>query len=492
MSPLLLILSIAFAGTPPADVPEENEEVLEEEETEVGPDRSAPPAVIPAIPLELGDAEVHQISDAVTVRLVTLPGVRKVEVSITARRGTIDVDGTPSIPGSATGELMDIATGERDAEDIEVLSAVHDLSVWSSSTSTHTQSVHMDVPRMHLDVGFGLLSDTIREPAFPGKDTKRYQREDAFYYTAIAPADLGSVASSARRFSWYEAEHPFGTRLDLQQLKDVKPKNLQARHAEIWATAPIEVLVVGDVGWADVEAPLTAMLGDLGTAGERLYSPVHEPKIETRVLAVNMPGSEQAAIRARLAGPRFDHADRDIAAMVDFALGGHFLSRLNRNLREEKGFTYGSGSNLSSGRASGTWDIGLDVEAANVVEAIKEIEIELIRLAEGGVEQAEIESAVGERIQSWNRTRLTASTGLRSYDGLWNREESAADSRARLLGLREISLEDTQRVASEWLGSDAPRLWVIVGDQATLEGPLKELGLPVEWIEPQDAILGSF
>ncbi|MCO4748052.1 MAG: insulinase family protein [Proteobacteria bacterium] len=493
MTSLLLVLSAALAQDVPADSVEETPaDATSEEEVAPGPDRSKPPEVIPATPLELADPEVHKISDAVEVRLVNLPGVRKVEIAITSRRGTLDIDGWPSSAGRAMGELMDIATLTRDPQDIEVLSTIHDLAVYSSTTSTHEQAVYLEAPRTDLEVGLDLLSDTVREPAYPGKEAKRYRKEDAFYWLAIAPSDMGSLASNARRFSWYDAEHPFGARRELTELKDVKPKGLLDRHSRLWAEGPIDVMVVGDVTWADVEAPLTAMLADLGTPGERLHAPVHEGIDASKIVAVNLAGSEQASIRARLAGPRFDHADRDIAALVDFALGGHFLSRLNRNLREDKGYTYGSGSNLSSGRSSGTWDIGVDVKAENVVSAIGEIEIEIAKLVESGVEASEVESAVGERIQGWNRTRLTASTGFNRYQGLWDDEETPTESRERLLAIREVPVAETQRVAAEWLGADAPRLWVVVGDKDALEGPLAEIGLPVEWIEPSEAVLGSF
>jgi len=61
-----------------------------------------------------------------------------------------------------------------------------------------------------------------------------------------------------------------------------------------------------------------------------------------------------------------------------------------------------------------------------------------------------------------------------------------------LAGLRDITIADTQRVASEWLGEKAVRQWVIVGDRAQLESTLAESGLAVTWITPGEAVMGAF
>ncbi|TNE85681.1 MAG: insulinase family protein [Deltaproteobacteria bacterium] len=491
---MITLLSLSFAlAQEPAEATAEATPAEETTEAEAptGPDRSQRPAVELAEPLELAEPEVHAIGDAVTVHLVPLEGVRKVEIAVMTWRGTLDVDGWPTWPGRAAGELMDVATDSRDPEAIELLSAMHDLSVFSTSTGVHDQSLYMEVPRVDLEVGLDLLADTLRNPAYPGKETKRYRRESAFYWQYIAASDLGTLASQARSYAWFPEDHPYGARRDLAELKLIKPSELSERNDKVWHAGPIDVLVVGDVTWADVEAPLTAMLGDLGAPGERKYAPSYDGLTESRIVAVDMPG-EQAALRLRMAGPRFDHADRDTAKLVDFALGGHFLSRLNSNLREDKGFTYGSGSRLSSGRSAGIWDIGVDVKVENVAAAMTEIENELAKLAESGVTEGEIGAAVRERVQGWNRTRLTASTGSNLYSGLLDDEETAAEARERLASLSEIPIAETQRVAAEWLGTDAARLWVVVGDRAQLEGPLAEKGIAVEWITPEEAVLGGF
>lgn len=486
----LLTLSLALAQEAPTSPPEDSAD-SPAEEVPAGPDRSAPPEVTAAIPLELPEPEVHDLGNGITVHLVTLENVRRVEVSINAWRGTLDLGETATWSGQAMGELMDVATATRDAEAIELLSAMHDVSVWSSGTSLHQQGLYLDAPRPELEVGLELLADVLRSPRYPGKELARYRKESGFYWSLVAPTNLGTVASSARAAAWYPADHPYGKRRDLDELAAVKPKTLASMGELLWTSAPMDILVVGDVTWADVEAPLTGMLEGLGAPGERRYAPIFDGATSSKIVAVDFPG-EQAAVRLRMAGPRFDHADKNVARLVDYALGGHFLSRLNRNLREDKGFTYGSGSAMRPGRSSGVWDVSVDVKAENVTAAMTEIERELATLVEGGVEPGEITSAVRESVQSWNRTRLTASTGDRTYGGLIDEEMTAAEARSELQAMAEITVEETQRVAGEWLGAEAPRVWIVVGDRTSLEGPLGEMGLPIEWITPDDAVFGRF
>ncbi len=453
------------------------------------PDRSAPPVVVPAELLPLDEAEQHTLGAGVRVWLAPVPKARKVEIRVTFQRGSMDIDGFASEAADVTGWVQDLATAELDAAALAVRKDVLDVQLWTS-WSNHDATASLRVPRESLAEGLDLLRQVVREPAYPKREIKRYAAETERYVTWDGPASLGAVTGYALSYGWYPAEHPYGTRTDLAALRRVRAPDCFERHGRVLAEAPIDVVVTGDLTWADLEPGLTAALGGLGAAGE-WSERAAGPTPTTRVIAVDMPDSPQAGIRLRYSAPVIGDADRVAFHAVDYALGGHFLARLNANLREDKGFTYGVHTSYRKWERNAHFTVDVDVAARNTAPAIREIQAELARIAAGGATRAELDAAGADAVSGWNDTRQTASTAINLYTQTLRQREQVADGRARIESLLALTPEETQAVAERWLGADAPHLWVVVGPRHLLEDSLQELG-PVLWTTPDHAMLGDF
>lgn len=456
-----------------------------------GPDRSKPPEVVPPVILGLPAPEEHLIGGT-HVLYVPVKGLRKVEVHVILDRGAVDLaHGIPDDLTDATGYLWDAATTEMSADQLSEIEDLYDLDA-SSWMGPLSSGIDLSVPLEELDRGIDLLKGILTEPTFPKDEVKRYITDQVVYYTSDAINDSRTIANQALTWAWFPADNAYGARPSLKAIKGLKSAAMIAQHDEMIATAPATVVVVGDVPWPTVEAKLTPALAGVGQSGTMSADPAFTPPTASRLLAIDAPGNAQATIRMRMAAPLRDDPERPTAEVVDFVLGGSFLSRLNSNLREEKGWTYGCNSSYFYAKTRAHWTVSVDVKVEHVGETLSEIAKEVDKVAADGVRGDEITGARNSNIGWWNSTLETSSGAANFYDTLHFTGTTLAQQREKLDALTRVTATDTQHVASEWFGPAKPRVWVIVGDRKQIEPQLASFGLEPEWITAEDAVLGTF
>lgn len=479
----LLMVPLLLAEELVAEIP------AEAVEAPATPDRTAPPAVIPPVVMALPEMSTAVLRPGLTLSHLQVDGVRKIEVMVMFERGSIDLCGM-SQDCQAMINIWELASEQTDAVTMAAtLDALDgDLYSWMGLTMG---GLELTIPRTGLDDGLTLLAEVLRTPALSRKEHRRSTQNALDWYLETGPSDLGQVASSARRFSFYEASHPRGRRVDLRARKAIKRADLRDVHDRLLSSAPVHVLVVGDLTRAEIEPKIVALLDGLGVAGERSTPPVPVPPAASSIVAVDMPGP-QAAIRMVTAAPgRGDDGLVAISA-ADFALGGSFTSRLNSNLREEKGWTYGAGSHYSRYSDHGSWGVSVDVEAENVAGAVHEIRTEIDAMVQDGVTADEVEASWLDDVTGWNRRLETAGSAAGFYQQLILQEASLTRWSERLEAAKGLTGEESRAAAEAWLSPDHSRLWIIVGDRALIEEQVAGMGLPVQWITPSQAIFGEF
>jgi len=487
MTVWMLMGALAWSVEPGVDVVEDE---AVEDAVQL-PDRSSPPPVLPPERLPLLEPETHALMPGVDVRVVTIQGVRSVSIEAILHRGSHDLVGGPTEEALALGRHMSVATRTRDASTLSILQDMHEVEIYGW-LGHHRGGVSLSCPKSELELGTELLGEVLREPAFPKADLKRGQRFRELFYTVDGPANLGRASQMAVSYGWFPADHPYGARPVLDDVRKVSVKDLHALHQSWLEISPMTVLVVGDVTWDEVKPLLETALQGLGVEGEQKPDlPIEEPT-GIRVIGIDGPGETQARIRLRVAAPWRDAEDRVAADMMVWAFGGHFLSRLNRNLREDKGFTYGSRARYSTAETRGHVTVSVDVKAENVEATIREITAEMNALVEQGVTEDELGAAALEKISSWNNVKESARTAGWFYSGLLRSGETVADAEARGRKTLDVTAEDARAVAEARLGEEGTRLWVIAGDRQVLDPQLAALGFEVEWITPEQAVLGTF
>lgn len=474
---LLLSLGLALASPAPTA-------------TLTTPDRTTPPAVLPATPRALPEPRWTQLTPSARLAVVQVPRARKVEIALTLERGVLALGGDRTA-AEAAGWLMDVATTEASAAEFEILKDLEDVQIASNLDAT-ALTLTATAPLDSLDLALRWLGEVLRSPAYPAADLARWKLETAYWYETQAATSPESVGQSALQYAWWPADHPHGARPDLRAITKVRRGALTQHHQRLLEISPIHLLVTGDVDPAAITPALTELVAGLGTPGPRAPGLTAAPPKGLTVLAVDLPGQTQVGVQLRLAAPTSEHADHLPFAAVDHALGGTFVSRLNRNLREQHGYTYGAGSGYSVDRWNGHWTVRVDVRSEVLEDTVRQITLELGTMREAGCTRTELDALYRERVSGWNDTMKTASSALSLYDALYQADRTLTEAHERLDRLRALTPEATQRAAETWLSPDAGQVWVFVGARAAIEAPLQALGLQPTWIDANDAVLGTF
>jgi len=202
-------------------------------------------------------------------------------------------------------------------------------------------------------------------------------------------------------------------------------------------------------------------------------------------------GGSQVSVRLRVATAGLDAPEMPALGQGLRALAGTFDSRLNGELREERGWTYGvSGSQWSSG-THGYWTVNVEVPVAHLAETVRVIEGHMDEVAAEGIRPTELEAGLREELAWWNRRLETGTSAGFFYQRRLDLGESVATARGRVLALEQVAPDDVAEAARAWLGPTSRRSWVFVGPGAGIQAALDELDREVRWLSPQQAVLGE-
>jgi predicted Zn-dependent peptidase len=488
-APLPSPLASPLASPTPEPTPAAAVEDPPEPAAPAGPDRSAPPAVAPAAFFAHPAPEVFTLSPGVTVHWVRVPGARRVSVVVNQWGGAAALDGELSWRASLTGGLRDVATATWDAPALAAHEEALDMDVWTQ-TQLRVDTYEIDATQAAFGPALELLRSVLAEPTYPRADLSRAARDLRLHHGLQAPRDAATVAQRVLQYARHPPDHPNGRPLDLDALGAVRPAHLREAAARLGALGPTDVIVAGDVSPADWLEPLRAALPGLGADLPRppLADP---PPLRARVFAVDLPDNDQALVLVGHPAPGRAHPDATAYRAVDFALGGAFLSRLNKVLREQHGLTYGVHAGWSPSARYGLWQAEVDVAEQNVQRALELLLAELAAISESGATADEIATAANDAAASWNTAFQTASSAAAFYDELVATEVPVAERRAALEALRAVTPDQTREVAARWFSGEG-RVIVVVGDRKAIEDQVRAaVGEPV-WIDAKAAVLGQF
>ena len=205
------------------------------------------------------------------------------------------------------------------------------------------------------------------------------------------------------------------------------------------------------------------------------------PVTESKIYFYDVPGAKQSVLRLSTPALSAKDSDYPLAEALNFPLGGIYTSKLNTQLRVEKGYTYGIRSGFNGGKDNGTFAVSSSVRSNVTKESL-----ELIRniLASHGPETTEEDLAGLKDALLRGQALKTETLGDKlSMLGEIDAYGYAPDYRAQnAKAISAMTLADFQRIAGEHIRPDAMQ-YLIVGDAETQLEAVKELGLPVEMIK---------
>ena len=335
-----------------------------------------------------------------------------------------------------------------------------------------------------------LIADVVLHPSFPADEIER-QRASRLAQLVQQRENPGQLAAKIMATVLYGDRHPYGfTEIGTESaVKAVTREDMQNFWKQNFVPNNAALIVAGDITMAELR-PLAEKAFNGWAAGTPVRPALGPPPaISARVVIVDKPGAPQTELRVAGIGAARSSPDFQAMQVMNTALGGLFSSRINMNLREEHGYTYGASSQFVFRRSAGPFVAGTGVRTDVTVPAVTEILKEVRGMFEKPIDSEEL--------------RLSKDSLTRSLPGAFETSASVAASFSNTfiydLGLDyfskyaarvdAVTTAQAKTVAEKYL-VPGKLIVIAVGDRAKIEPELRKLNLgPVEIRTPDGAIV---
>jgi zinc protease len=358
----------------------------------------------------------------------------------------------------------------------------------NTGASLDRTGVTLDALSPNLAGSFDLLSDIVRNPAFEAGEVERLRGQQL----ARISAELNNPNAIAGRTLMpllYGAAHPYGVPPsglgDPAVVQKVSRAELAAFHSQWLRPDTARIVVVGNTTMAALVPMLEKSFG--GWKAPAMPKPTKDftaatPAPKQRIVLVDRPKSPQSVISA---GQILDAKGRDDLVTLQAAneiFGGNFLSRINMNLRETKGWSYGVRSQVLEYLESAPFRITAPVQADRTGDSIKELLSDLkAYLTDKGVTAAELERSVNGNVRELPGSFETSGAVLGGVLNIVNFARPD-DYYEKLAGKYTAMTAADIDAAGRSKFDPAKLLFVVVGDASVVRPQLDQLGLDVEVI----------
>jgi zinc protease len=439
-------------------------------------DRTRPPLLGDPPELHSPPVQRYTLSNGLRVLIVEQRGLPIVDVHLIVRGGAAIDDPPRAGLTSLAVDMLDEGAGMRSA--LEIAEAIEDLGAsLSASASWDDVGFGIHVHTSRLQPALDILADIIIRPAIPQADfdRRKQQRLASILQDREEPRVLASQAFNAVVFG---ADHPYGAPLHgtRSTIEKLQREDAVAYHQKYVRPGNAFMVAVGDVRALELVTMLETAFGQWPNApveARRLQAPPPPPP--TAIHVVDRPGSGQSELRVGTLGVRRTTPDYFPLLVLNTVLGGSFTSRLNLNLRQDKGYTYGAGSSFGFRLAEGPFVASSAVDTAVTDDAVRQILLEIGRLREELVPAAELtraQSYIALGLPRSFETTADVASHIAEIE-LYGLGDSYFD--AYVPQVRAVTAEDVRRVARQYLDPAAMSI-VIAGDHAAIEAPLAALG----------------
>ncbi|MGI9628033.1 MAG: M16 family metallopeptidase [Longimicrobiales bacterium] len=360
-------------------------------------DRSVAPQTAAAHPYAFPDVAQGRLDNGMAVRTlskVELPLVTAL-VFLEAGESTAPTES----PGIAVlcGDALEGGTKARPGH--ELAEALEGMGAsFGTATGWDSTTVAISCLADRLSDAMPLLSEMIRRPSFDQTEFDRF-RSQRLASIRQRQMDPGSLAGDGFARFLYGDSAAYGRPLGgtEEAVKGFTPKDARAFWEDRYLPDGGGLVMVGDLDLAEAQALADEHFGGwAGTPSSNGPSPT-APSVESApvqaVHVIHRPGSVQTQIRVGHLGVARSTPDYFPLQVLNLALGGSFTSRLNLNLREKHGYTYGVRSRLVARRSPGPFFVSTAVETKVTKAAVTEIHSEIRQMAESGPTEDEVESA---------------------------------------------------------------------------------------------------
>ncbi|WP_245942416.1 M16 family metallopeptidase [Candidatus Colwellia aromaticivorans] len=379
---------------------------------------------------------------------------------------------------SLTASLMNEGTSNYIKEELSNELAKLGSDIYISSSGRNT-TVRVSSLVKNLDATLLLMLDMMLNPAFDKNDFDRVKNQ-LIQSLEQGSKDARTLASRALKQVTYGTNNRVGlpssgtintvSAIELSDIKDFYKQYFSPKHASL--------VIVGDVSKSEILPKLDYLKS---WQGGDYTIPVYSnfPKVAAnKIYFVDLPNATQSVIKYSRRAMTYDATGEYFkATLMNYPLGSAFNSRINLNLREDKGYTYGASSHFSAGKTLGRFSAGASVKKEHTYDAMMEIEKELAHYQKNGLTTDEVDfmrQAISQNEALSYETPAQKSGFLRQllqFDLAENYGELQSEI------IKTITLEQLNDIAAKELSKSMQ--WIVVGDGEVIKSQLEKMNLDI-------------
>ena len=437
-------------------------------------DRTKPPKAAPPKDVKFPDYFEEVMDNGLKVIVYQQSELPSVAVSLVIRGGSMNDAAVPGL-ASMTSEMLTKGTTARNAtqiaEEIEFLGGnLSAGSGWDNST------VSVSILSKHLDKAMVMMADVVLNPTFPEEELGR-TRDQRLASILQRKSNANALAGTQFSKAVY-GSHPYGQPSDGTEIsiKGLKREEMVQFHKDYFIPNNSFIVAVGDV----TPDKMKELVGKYfenwkeGKIKQSRFPEIGEVE-QTKIQVVDRPGAVQSSIMIGHVGLERKNPDFIPVSVMNTLLGGYFGSRLNLNIREDKGYTYGARSGFDMRLFRGPFSAGAEVRNAVTDSAIVEFLKEIKRMCDEPVGREELNGVKSYLtgmfpIQIETPGQVAARIVSIELYGLGKTYYNTYNSK-----VNAVTSDDIMRVAKKYLHPDKMVI-VAAGKADLLKDTLKKFG----------------
>jgi zinc protease len=385
--------------------------------------------------------------------------------------GTVDPAGKPGVANLTAGMLTE---GTVSRSSLEIADQVAYLGIGLGTNSNWDAStVSLHTPVAQMDSALRLFADVVLRPSFPTNEFERIRKNRLTDLIQLKDRPT-AIANQAYTSILYGTSHPYGQALigNEASISSIATADLVSYYKTHFFPNNSTLIIVGDVNPAQIERKIASIFGDWQRGNIPSYQLANGPKVSgTTVYLIDKPGAAQSSFRIGGIGVPRSTKDYFALSVMNTVLGGSFTSRLNQNLRETHGYTYGARSSFDMRKSAGPFTASAEIVAAKsdsgLIEFMKELNA--IRDTVPAAELLKTRRYLQLGLPADFETTQQIATALVPV-ALYNLPLDYYNNYVQ--NIEAVTQADVQRVAREYIDPRSLAI-VIVGDRKTIESGLK-------------------
>lgn len=451
--------------------PEDLKEVMEEVEKEIGVTdfRSSAPTPGPAPKIQLGTYEQFEMENGLKVIVVENHKLPRVTFSLSLE---VDPISEKEFSGAAdmAGQLMAHGTTTRTKAQIDEEIDFMGASLSSSATGMFAGSL-----TKHSDNLLKIMSDVLLNPSFPVDEFEKVKKQ-TISGLASSKDDPNAIAGNVAQVLRYGKDHPYGEVVTEETVGNITNEKVKEHYNNYFRPNVAYLIVVGDITPTDAKTMVNKYFGSWKRASvPKSEFPMPMAPKETTIDFVNKTGAVQSVINVTYPVDfKPGSSDAIKASVMNTLLGGFFRSRLNGNLREDKGYTYGIRSSLRSDKEVGSFTTSAGVRNEVTDSSIVQIMYELNRLKTEPVPAKELALVKnylsGSFARSLENPQTVARFALNTIK--YNLPKDYYEN--YLENLSRVSAADVMMMANKYIKPDNAHI-VVVGNKGEVAEKLSKI-----------------